>query len=66
MINDEHFKARGLFESVEINGEALKIPAILPKSSNTPGAAGWAVPALGSHTYDVLGSILGLSGEKLT
>ncbi|MDB9972868.1 CoA transferase [Oceanospirillaceae bacterium] len=66
MVNDEHFKARGLFESVEINGEALKIPAILPKLSNTPGATRWAGPALGSHTHDVLGSLLGLSGEKLT
>ena len=66
MVNDEHFKARGLFESVEINGEPLKIPAILPKLSNTPGATRWAGPALGSHTHDVLGSLLGLSGEKLT
>jgi crotonobetainyl-CoA:carnitine CoA-transferase CaiB-like acyl-CoA transferase len=66
MVNDEHFKARGLFESVEINGEPLKIPAILPKLSNTPGATRWAGPALGSHTNDVLGSLLGLSGEKLT
>ena len=66
MVNDEHFKARGLFENVEINGEALKIPAILPKLSDTPGATRWAGPKLGSHTHDVLGDLLGLSSQQLT
>jgi crotonobetainyl-CoA:carnitine CoA-transferase CaiB-like acyl-CoA transferase len=30
MVTDEHFKQRGLFEQVEINGQPLKIPAIMP------------------------------------
>ncbi|MDB2319835.1 CoA transferase, partial [Porticoccaceae bacterium] len=29
MMEDEHFKYRELFEAVEINGESLKIPALL-------------------------------------
>ncbi len=49
MINDEHFNARELFETVEINGQPLKIPAILPKLTKTPGATRWPGPALGEH-----------------
>ena len=66
MVNDEHFNARGLFESVEINGEALKIPAILPKLDKTPGATRWPGPELGSHNHQVLSELLGLSAADLT
>lgn len=54
MMNDQHFNERGLFEQVEINGEPLKIPAILPKLANTPGGTEWPGPELGSHTDEVL------------
>ena len=54
MMNDQHFNERGLFEQVEINGEYLKIPAILPKLDNTPGGTEWPGPELGSHTDEVL------------
>lgn len=54
MMNDQHFNERGLFEQVEINGEPLKIPAILPKLDNTPGGTEWPGPELGSHTDEVL------------
>lgn len=43
MMNDPHFNERGLFEQVEINGEVLKIPALLPKLQDTPGnGMGWS------------------------
>jgi len=45
MINDEHFNERKLFEEVEINGKALKIPAIMPKLDKTPGSTRWPGPA---------------------
>ena len=35
-MSDPHYNARGMFETVEIDGEPLKIPAILPKLSETP------------------------------
>ena len=38
MTTDPHYNARGMFETVEIDGEPLKIPAILPKLSETLGA----------------------------
>ena len=44
---------------------ALKIPAIIPQLADTPGRTDWPGAALGAHNEDVLGSLLGLSPEKL-
>ncbi|MDG1307236.1 MAG: CaiB/BaiF CoA-transferase family protein [Porticoccaceae bacterium] len=57
MMEDTHFKYRELFEQVEINGEPLKIPAIMPKLQGTPGGTEWPGPEMGSHTDEVLQSI---------
>ena len=65
MFADPHFNARGMFEEVEINGKPLKIPAILPKLSETPGRTDWPGGEVGSHTQDVLESILKLSGADI-
>jgi len=65
MMSDRHFIERGLFEQVEINGEPLKIPAILPKLEDTPGSTDWPGPELGSHTDEVLAG-LGLDTQQIT
>ncbi|MBN4055323.1 CoA transferase [bacterium AH-315-K03] len=65
MINDPHYQARGMFEQVEINGETLQIPAILPKLETTPGKTDWPGPTLGSHNDEVFKDILGLNNEKI-
>ena len=65
MVNDEHFQARGLFESVEIDGEPLKIPALVPKLSRTPGATRWPGGELGRENQEILGGLLGLSEQQL-
>jgi crotonobetainyl-CoA:carnitine CoA-transferase CaiB-like acyl-CoA transferase len=57
---DPHFQARELFERVEIDGEPLAIPALLPKLCGTPGATEWPGGAVGSHNQEVLGDILGI------
>ena len=64
MMNDPHFNSREMFEQVEINGEPLKIPAILPKLDDTPGATEWAGPELGAHTDEVLKS-LGMTADQI-
>ena len=56
---------RGLFESVEVSGRPLRLPAMVPKLVDTPGRTDWAGPALGEHTDSVLQDILGLAEEDL-
>jgi len=65
MFADPHFNARGMFEQVEINGKPLKIPAILPKLSETPGRTDWPGLEVGSHTQEILSSILNLSAADI-
>ncbi len=65
MLADPHYQARGMFEQVEIDGEPLKIPAIVPKLSETPGGTDWPGGDVGSHTDEVLGDLLSLSEEEI-
>jgi crotonobetainyl-CoA:carnitine CoA-transferase CaiB-like acyl-CoA transferase len=65
MVTDPHFQARGLFETVEIDGKPLKIPAIFPKLAATPGATDWPGPEIGSHNAEVFGGLLRLSAAEL-
>lgn len=60
MFADPHFRARGLFERVEIDGKPLEIPALMPRLQGTPGGTEWPGPAVGSHTDAVLGEVLGM------
>ena len=65
MFADEHYQARGLFETVESNGKPLTIPAMVPKLSDTPGSTRWPGPALGAHTDEILGDLLGMSSDDI-
>jgi len=60
MIKDPHFIQRGLFESVQVNGESLKIPAMMPKLSHTPGETSWAGPDIGSFNEEIFSDLLGI------
>jgi formyl-CoA transferase len=52
---DPHYAARGMIQSiVASDGEALRVPGIVPKLSATPGAIRSAAPALGEHTDALL------------
>ena len=62
---DPHYEARGMFEEVEVDGRPLKIPAIVPKLTETPGGTDWPGPALGAHNREVLGGLLGLSAAEI-
>jgi crotonobetainyl-CoA:carnitine CoA-transferase CaiB-like acyl-CoA transferase len=65
MMTDPHYNARGMFETVEINGETLKIPAIMPKLTRTPGKTLWPGAAIGEHNQEILGGLLGMSDEEI-
>ena len=60
MVDDPQYNARGLFETVEVAGESLKIPALTPKLGHTPGATLWPGPDLGAHNREIYIDTLGL------
>ena len=64
MFNDPQYKARELFEEVEVNNRTLKIPAILPKLSKTPGRTDFPGTEVGIATDDTL-SKLGYSQNEI-
>jgi crotonobetainyl-CoA:carnitine CoA-transferase CaiB-like acyl-CoA transferase len=65
MFNDEHFNARGLFQTVEVNGKPLQIPALMPLLSDTPGRTEWPGPQIGEHNEEIFGSLLGYTPSEL-
>ncbi len=65
MFADPHFNERGMFEQVEINGKPLKIPAILPKLSETPGRTDWPGGEVGSHTQEILENVLSFNQDDI-
>jgi crotonobetainyl-CoA:carnitine CoA-transferase CaiB-like acyl-CoA transferase len=55
MMSDPQFLARRMFEQHAFaDGTPVKLPAITPKLSETPGETKWLGPTLGEHTDDVL------------
>ena len=64
MFYDPQYKARELFEEVEVNNRTLKIPAILPKLSKTPGRTDFPGTEVGIATDDTL-SKLGYSQNEI-
>lgn len=65
MMVNKHFIARGLFEEVSVNGKRLKIPAMVPKLSETPGRTDWPGPEVGEFNQAVYTDLLGLSAEEI-
>ena len=65
MVNDPHYNARGMFEEVEVGGRPLKIPAMSPRLSGTPGGTEWPGPAVGSHNAEVLKTVLGKTDAEI-
>lgn len=65
MMSDPHYQARGLFETVEIDGEPLKIPAIMPRMEGTPGRTDWPGQDIGSHNDEVLRGMLNLGDSDI-
>jgi crotonobetainyl-CoA:carnitine CoA-transferase CaiB-like acyl-CoA transferase len=65
MMSDPQFLARQMFEQHRFaDGTPIKLPAITPKLSETPGETKWLGPALGEHNTKVLRS-LGYDDEHI-
>jgi crotonobetainyl-CoA:carnitine CoA-transferase CaiB-like acyl-CoA transferase len=65
MFEDPHYRARGLFQEVTIDGQPLNIPAIMPLLARTPGQTDWPGPKLGAYNDAVFGELLGLDAANI-
>jgi formyl-CoA transferase len=66
IAKDPQYVARQMFESISLpDGKPLKIPAIVPKLSETPAKTEWPGPALGAHNDEVYGGLLGLPASEI-
>ncbi|MBX9912748.1 MAG: CoA transferase [Pseudomonadaceae bacterium] len=66
MLSDPQFLAREMFLSAKLpGGKPFKMPGIVPKLSETPGAVNSVGPELGEHNSQVLAA-LGYSSEQIT
>lgn len=55
MMTDPQFLARKMFEQHAFkDGTPIKLPAITPKLSETPGETKWLGPELGEHNNEIL------------
>jgi formyl-CoA transferase len=58
MLQDPQFLARQMFEQHAFtDGSPIKMPAVTPKMSETPGSTRWLGPELGEHNQTVLESL---------
>ena len=65
MLQDPQFLARKMFEQHAFrDGSPVKLPAVTPKLSETPGGTRWLGPELGEHTDQVLLD-LGYGSEQI-
>ena len=55
---DAHYRERGMIEPAVLpDGQAVDLPGIVPKLSETPGRTRWIGPALGAHVEEVLADV---------
>lgn len=65
IVKDPQFAERQMIEEHPFGEDrTLKIPAVVPKLSDTPGGTRWLGPALGQHNQEVLAS-LGYSAKDI-
>ena len=58
IVNDMHYKARKMIEQWKLpDGKLMRIPAVTPKLTATPGGTRWLGPKLGEHTAEVLAAL---------
>ena len=65
MFENEHFRARGMFEQVLVGGKPLQLPALCPRLENGGGSTEFPGAELGQHTREVLSTVLNLSSNQI-
>jgi formyl-CoA transferase len=61
---DPHYAARGMLQQIQVDGDPLTVPGIVPKLSRTPGGHRRNAPALGQDTEAVLREV-GLTDAQI-
>lgn len=66
IVADPQYLARGTVTTVE-DGDlgAVRMVGVVPTVPDAPGSIRWTGPRLGAHNAEVLGDILGLSGQEI-
>ena len=44
---------------------SIKMQNVAPRASRTPGRVNWPGPALGAHTDEIMGDLLGLTDAQI-
>jgi crotonobetainyl-CoA:carnitine CoA-transferase CaiB-like acyl-CoA transferase len=57
LLDNDHLKAAGFFETVDSPFGAVRFPGVPTWFSRTPGAVAGAAPTLGAHTDEVLAEL---------
>ncbi len=66
IMEDPQYQAREMFVEAEVGGIGpVKMPGLVPKLSETPGAVEWYGGSLGAHNEEVYGGLLGLPDEEI-
>ena len=67
IVRDPQYQARDAWEEVGLGapGDTVKIPAVFPKLSQTPGRTEWTGPSLGAHNDEIYQGLLGFSSEEM-
>jgi crotonobetainyl-CoA:carnitine CoA-transferase CaiB-like acyl-CoA transferase len=65
LLDDPHVQARGLLETVELDGRPLRLPALGPRLVEAPGRTTWPGGDLGADTDAVLRERLALDDAAL-
>ena len=66
IASDPQYQARAMFDRVTLpDGSPLRVPAFVPKLSETPAATEWVGPALGAHNDEIYRGLLGLGDDEL-
>jgi crotonobetainyl-CoA:carnitine CoA-transferase CaiB-like acyl-CoA transferase len=58
IVEDPHYRERGMILPTELpDGTKVKMPGIVPKLSETPGAVRWPGPELGQHGAEIMAGL---------
>jgi formyl-CoA transferase len=65
IAEDPHYAARGMFQTLPMpDGTPLRVPAIVPRLSRTPGGSHRLGPEIGEHNDEIYGELLGISAQE--